>query len=71
MFMIVPFIYLRLFTGVKIPFKTYFKLFKMTLFGGNLDAFEIVRNTQNAYNSNNPELIRGMFRPTAKQIEII
>jgi len=70
MFMIVPFIYLRLFTGVKIPFKTYFKLFKMTLFGGNLDAFEMVRTTQNAYNSNNPELIRGMFRPTASKLKL-
>ena len=69
-FMIVPFIYLRLFTGVKIPFNTYFKLFKMTLFGGSMDAFEMVRTTQNAYNSNNPELIRGMFRPSVKKLKL-
>ena len=32
MFMIVPFIYLRIFTGIRIPFTTYLKLFRMTLF---------------------------------------
>ena len=61
MFMLVPFIYLRLFTGIKIPFSTYLKLFKLTLFGGIPDPVDMIRTTQNAYNSRNPEMIRNLL----------
>lgn len=61
MFMLVPFIYLRLFTGIKIPFSTYLKLFKLTLFGGIPDPIDMIRTTQNAYNSRNPEMIRNLL----------
>jgi len=33
-FLILPYLYLHFFTKVKFDFKTYFKLFKMSLFGG-------------------------------------
>ena len=61
MFMLVPFIYLRLFTGIRIPFSTYLKLFRLTLFGGIPDPIDMIRTTQNAYNSRNPEMIRNLL----------
>lgn len=61
MFMIVPFLYLRLFTGVRIPFSTYLKLFKLTLFGGIPDPIDLIRTTQTAYNSQNPEMMRNLL----------
>lgn len=61
MFMIVPFIYLRIFTGIRIPFTTYLKLFRMTLFGGIPDPIDMIRTTQEAYNSRNPEMIRNLL----------
>ena len=61
MFMLVPFIYLRIFTGIRIPFTTYMKLFRMTLFGGIPDPIDMIRTTQQAYNSRNPEMIRNLL----------
>ena len=61
MFMIVPFLYLRLFTGVRIPFSTYLKLFKLTLLGGIPDPIDLIRTTQSAYNSQNPEMMRNLL----------
>jgi DNA mismatch repair protein MutS len=61
MFMLIPFLYLRLFTGVRIPFSTYMKLFKLTLFGGIPDPIDLIRTTQSAYNSQNPEMMRNLL----------
>ena len=66
MFMIVPFLYLRLFTGVRIPFSTYLKLFKLTLFGGIPDPIDLIRTTQSAYNSQNPEMMRNLLGESTK-----
>ena len=64
MFMLIPFLYLRLFTGVRIPFSTYMKLFKLTLFGGIPDPIDLIRTTQSAYNSQNPEMMRNLLGST-------
>ena len=60
-FMIIP-IYLssRPFSGIKIPFSTYIKLFKLTLFV-NFFNHRYDKNCQTAYSSRNPKLMRNLL----------